>query len=62
MNPVPKFLQFVAATKGMSLESAVLTVACRAPRLADAVLDYIGSWPQADPALSALQRLWTPRQ
>jgi hypothetical protein len=61
MNPVPKFLQFVAATKGMSIESVVLTVACRAPRLADAVLDYVGSYPSAEPAICALQRLWTPR-
>lgn len=61
MNPVPKFLQFVKDTKGMSIESAVLNVACRAPRLATAVLDYIGEHPSSEIELRILQRYWTPR-
>ena len=60
MNPCPQFLQLVAATKGMSIESAALTVACRLPRLADAVLDFAGCYPSSDPAIRALQDRWMP--
>lgn len=58
MNPCPRFLQLVAAVKGMSIESAALTVACREPRLAEAVLDFAGSWPSSEPAIRALQEKW----
>jgi len=58
MNPCPQFLQLVAQTKGMSIESAALTVACRLPSLADAVLDFVGSWPSSDPAIRTLQEKW----
>lgn len=57
MNPCPRFLQLVDATKGMSIESAVINVAAREPRLAEAVLDFVGSYPSADVALRVLQGL-----
>ena len=58
MNPCPRFLQLVSSVKGMSMESAVINVAAREPALADAVLDFIGSWPAAEPELRALQTYW----
>lgn len=58
MNPVPQFLALVAKVKGMSVESAALNVACRSPQLADAVLDFIGSHPVAEPELRVLQERW----
>jgi len=61
LNPCPQFLQLVERTKGMSIESAALTVACRLPRLADAVLDFVGSYPASDPAIRALQESWGRR-
>jgi hypothetical protein len=61
MNPCPRFLQLVAVTKGMSIESAALNVACREPQLANAVLDFVGSYPSADPAIRTLQAKWTTR-
>lgn len=60
-RPSIKFLAAVERTKGMSIESAALTVACRAPRLANAVLEEVGAWPSSDPAIRALQRFWNPR-
>jgi len=57
-NPCPQFLKLVEQVKGMSIESAALNVACRNPRLADAILDFVGSYPSSDPAIRTLQERW----